>query len=92
MQPTTKHCTNCINTSLPREIGLNPFLDKLVVGPRRMAGSDPHKSGNVKENHTHFEQCVFMTNTIVVSMPSRYSEPEMCVSKWPPFGRLIAHT
>ena len=28
----------------------------------------------------------------IVAMPSRYSEPGMCVSKWPPFGLLIAHT
>ena len=28
----------------------------------------------------------------MVPMPSRYSEPGMCVSKWPPFGLLIAHT
>ena len=28
----------------------------------------------------------------VVAMPSRYSEPGMCISKWPPFGLLIAHT
>ena len=28
----------------------------------------------------------------VVAMPSRYSEPGMCVSKWPPFGPLITDT
>ena len=28
----------------------------------------------------------------VIAMPSRYSEPGMCVSKWPSFGRLITHT
>ena len=28
----------------------------------------------------------------ILSMPSRYSEPGMCISKWPPFGLLIAHT
>ena len=29
---------------------------------------------------------------VVLPMPSRYSEPGMCISKWPPFGLLIAHT
>ena len=30
--------------------------------------------------------------SLVQAMPSRYSEPGMCISKWPPFGLLIAHT